>query len=439
MSLANASRVEPEGTGIGQLKAALAESRKGFEIKQIPVAAAQGDWSLVDGAFQHRSRGFFSITCVEEPGGAERVGLYQPQGAVNGLYSAKRDGQRQFLVQARAEPGNVNIAQIGPSLQSTPANFLRFHGGRTSDFFGFFLQHDPDIRLLEEMTQLDLGKIYFLKTKRTIFAEGHGDVEVPDGFLWVSRDTFLEAVRESYTLNTDMRAFLSVLPWSADPSSGEIGPVDKNLQKSLAAEIRPERIGALMQKLSRPQVRNIRFKPLDQLKNWRLTENGLEEIAPRQNIAAYFYQTQAQKREMKSWLQPMLTSQAVGDFGLLTRERHGVIEVYVRPHAEIGVASGHSLCPSWLFYPGEDLAYPDWMVPHLEDVWLSTDESDEGGRFYHHKSRVSICRVNPDAPAGWESEDGWLRLSELQVFLRRSNTCSIQLRIAASLLLGLRS
>ena len=73
--------------------------------------------------------------------------LYQPQGAINGMLTRRIDGERQFLFQARAEPGNVGEVQFGPTLQSTPANYLQFHGGRTSDFFPHFLQQSWDTSL----------------------------------------------------------------------------------------------------------------------------------------------------------------------------------------------------------------------------------------------------------------------------------------------------
>lgn len=419
-------------------RGALAASRAGFEIKRIGMADALPHWTVQDGAIQHRSRGFFSIAGVEDGNGREHVMLYQPQGAVNGLYTARYSDQRWFLLQARAEPGNVDAAQVGPSLQSTPANFLQFHGGRTSDFFQFFLQQHPDFRPVEETTQLDLGTRYLFKTKRTLFAEGPADVAIPPGFFWISSGDLLDAARESYTLNTDMRAFLSILSWSSDLDDGEVGPRQEDLRRSLTAPVRPERIGSVLRLLAVQTDRKLRFKPLDALANWRLNAWGLEENVPRERFAAHFFKISARMREVDTWVQPLITSNDVGTFGLLTRERNGYVEVFVRVIDEIGLVGGRALAPSWLFYPGQETQIPGWLEPHFADVWAATEESDEGGRFFQHKSRVAILRTT-NAPMADDAttEYGWLRLSELQLFLRRSNVCTIQIRIAASLLLGI--
>jgi hypothetical protein len=76
------------------------------------------------------------------------------------------------------------------------------------------------------------------------------------------------------------------------------------------------------------------------------------------------------------------------------------------------------------------------MVPHLEDVWGETRESDEGGRFIDHKSVFRVARLS-DRGAAPPGEAGvWLRLSELKSFLESSNSCTIQLRVICSHLLG---
>ncbi len=170
---------------VGGLAPALAASRKGFSIRRTKRAEAAPDWALTDGALQHRSKGFFSVTGVRDSHG-ERLMLYQPQGAINGMLTRRVDGERQFLFQARAEPGNVGEVQFGPTLQSTPANYLQFHGGRTSDFFPHFLQQSWDTSLLSETTQLDLGSRYLQKTKRVIIAEAAGEVPAVPSFYWLS-------------------------------------------------------------------------------------------------------------------------------------------------------------------------------------------------------------------------------------------------------------
>ena len=93
---------------------------------------------------------------------------------------------------------------------------------------------------------------------------------------------------------------------------------------------------------------------------------------------------------------------------------------------------------TWQQYPGDAEPPPNWLVPHLDDVWGETSESDEGGRFIDHRSVFRIARLSERAPAPPEEAGAWLRLSELKAFLESSTRCNIQLRVISSHLLGLR-
>jgi hypothetical protein len=121
---------------------------------------------------------------------------------------------------------------------------------------------------------------------------------------------------------------------------------------------------------------------------------------------------------------------------LLSRERGGYVEFLVTVVEESGLATGRALGPSWMRYPGEREGPPEWMVPHLEDLWGETRESDEGGRFIDHKSVFRVARLSDRAAAPPGDAGVWLRLSELKSFLESSNSCTIQLRVICSHLLG---
>lgn len=130
--------------------------RRGFVVERVPKARAL-DWALRGGALQHRSGGFFSVNGVEA-GGREHVLLYQPQGAITGVLTTMIEGERAFLLQARAEPGCLNEVQFGPTVQSTPANYMRLHGGVATAYVEDFISYQRDVDVIDDTTQLDLGE-----------------------------------------------------------------------------------------------------------------------------------------------------------------------------------------------------------------------------------------------------------------------------------------
>jgi oxidase EvaA len=408
------------------LEQVLRKSRVGFEVTKVP-ASATDQWGVVDGALQHASRGFFSVIGVSHANGQSLL-MYQPQAAVTGLLTARIDGELCALLQARAEPGCLGEAQFGPTVQSTPANFMRLHGGAPTPYIDAFIGYDSDVSIVDDTSQLDLGERYFFKTKRSILA--HANVSTPPrrAFVWATRAALCEALGKSAFFNIDLRSILSIATWSREESG--LAPKSTDVRRNLEAPMREDVLGKL---LARPHTMpRKRFVPLTALENWRRTEWGWSEREPRQGFEIAFYDVKAAHREKAAWVQPLVNSASDGRVVLACRERDGFLEFLVRAAPETGLATAFALHPSHVRYPGVAQSDPDWLA--AARPWSATMESDEGGRFFRDTSSYEIVRVDD---ADMSSADGqWLRLSELKAMLRVSNLCSIQLRGVASQLLG---
>ena len=174
-----------------ELADVLSQSRVGFDVAQVPSDQA-ADWRLEGGAVQHRSGGFFSVNGMKHKAG-EAVLLFQPQAAVTGVLMSRPEEEPLFLLQARAEPGCLGEAQFGPTVQSTPANYMQVHGGSSTPHIDAFIRSKPDTQIHQDTSQLDLGKRYFLKTKRSILAESAFEATNPN-YIWASQDSLRQAV-----------------------------------------------------------------------------------------------------------------------------------------------------------------------------------------------------------------------------------------------------
>lgn len=412
------------------LKLVLDRSRSDFAVQQVRAVEAE-DWSLREGALQHRSGGFFSVTGIRDAAG-EAVMLYQPQAAITGVITARIGGVRHFLLQARAEPGCVGSAQFGPTVQSTPANFMRLHGGGATPLVDAFIGLDPSISVLGDTTQLDLGERYLCKSKRSIILETQAPPAPPPAFTWATPKAIREAVCKSAFLNTDLRSIIAVSDWSADDDTGELSPVSETVRKSLLSPVRADVIGEVATRLSGHVRPAARFVPLDALQNWRETEWGWGERVGTQGFAIDFFKVSASYREKASWTQPLVNSGSDGHVVLACRERSSLLEMFVRVAPERGLVTGAALAPSCVRYPGAAGHVPSWLAQ--AKVWASSRESDEGGRFFCDTSLYEMVRT--DDVVADEGSGFWLRLSELKLFLRMSNVCTIQLRGIASHLLA---
>jgi oxidase EvaA len=107
-----------------------------FEAELIPLNRVR-DWAMDGrGNIRHTSGQFFSIEGVRVRAGQREVGSWdqpiytQPDGGILAMVSRETEADGvQFLLQARAEPGNLGPIQLGPSLQCTWSNIRRAHHG----------------------------------------------------------------------------------------------------------------------------------------------------------------------------------------------------------------------------------------------------------------------------------------------------------------------
>ena len=422
----------PIADSLAYLSQLLQESREGFEVQPIGLADMPS-WHWHNGALSHVSGGFFSVVGVRfdpacgVPGRRDGVYLYQPQSAFNGLLMCEMDGEQHFLLQARAEPGNVGKAQFGPTVQSTPANYLRVHGGKTTPYFEWFSTFRADVRVSHDSVQLDLGGRYLFKSKRVVVAQCPANIAVQEGFAWVPARLLNAAVAQSTLLNTDLRALLGVCAWGKQP--GGLVPVNALVQRSSSLPLRPDAVADVVQALQCQGAAAYAWHDIAQMPGWRVSGDGIHEVSGAQGFDVGYFAVEARRREVARWQQPLIRSRSQGCARLLCREVVGALEVLVQVGAEPGLQTGRALLPSYLRYPGA--AGDDAGVSG--NVLLSTLESDEGGRFFQDASVYEVVLVGADfaAPQGC-----WLRVSELKWLLACSNFCTIQLRVLASMLLG---
>lgn len=382
---------------MASLTGLLQESREGFQVLPIGLAG-MSSWHFCDGALSHVSGGFFSVVGVRfEPSesgpGTDALYLYQPQSAFNGLLTCEVDGQHFFLLQARAEPGNVGQAQFGPTVQSTPANYLRVHGGKTTPYFEWFSTFRPDVQVLHDSVQLDLGGRYLFKSKRVIVARCPADIPVLEGFAWVPARLVNAAVGRSTFLNTDLRALLGLCAWGAGP--GQLAPVSGLVCESLRQPVRAEALAGVVQALQGGAAAGYRLQDIANMPGWRVAEDGIFEVNGHQGFDVGYFQVEARRREVARWQQPLILSRTEGCVRLVCRVVNGVFEVCVRVAAEPGLQTGKALLPSHVRYPGA--AGPDAAVPGR--LLTRTLESDEGGRFFQDVSVYELVLLDPLAEA----------------------------------------
>lgn len=412
---------------LNALHAAVASERRLFSVRRVPFAASD-TWSLRSGALRHLSNGFFNIVGARQSGQADRIFIYQPQAAVTGLITTIEAGERFFLLQARAEPGNPGGIQFGPTVQATAANYLRLHGGEPTPYIEAFLTHDRRIRVLADTTQTDHGERYLYKTKRAVVLEVDEMADPAPSFHWVSSGTLSKAIGLGLFLNPDLRTLLGLCPWTISPDAGELHPASGAVRESLAAPLRADRLGAVLAQPPNHQP-PLHFVPTQALVGWSVDHDVIKEVLPHQGISVAMYDTAVGEREVKAWTQPLIEANSKGHAVMMYRHSDGGLEVFARFARETGLGSLVGLGTSFTRYPGQRTESPTWLEAGGLRVVREVEESDEGGRFYQNVWTLQFAYFEDGLGAGSDKDGVWLRLSELKALLHTSNICTIQLRV----------
>ncbi len=102
----------------------------------------------------HESGKFFSIEGItvrtnwgQVPEWDQPI-INQPEIGLLGILAKRINGILHFLMQAKIEPGNINLVQISPTLQATKSNAARVHKGNPPHYLDYFTAERRNVRVL---------------------------------------------------------------------------------------------------------------------------------------------------------------------------------------------------------------------------------------------------------------------------------------------------
>lgn len=195
-------------------------------VERVPFTALDG-WEFAPGTgdLVHATGRFFSVhglrvrTDYGHRPAWEQPIINQRDVAILGIVAQEIDGVLHFLMQAKMEPGNVNVVQLSPTVQATTSNYLRAHQGAPARYVEYFLGRTRG-RVLVDVLQSEQGSWFVGKRNRNIVVEATGRVEPHDDFRWLTLGEILALLRLPHLVNMDTRTVLSCLPMEP-PAGGE--------------------------------------------------------------------------------------------------------------------------------------------------------------------------------------------------------------------------
>lgn len=400
------------------------------------------------GNIGHRSGKFFTVEGLDVRAPGEAVPrwsqpiIHQPEVGILGILLKEFDGVLHCLMQAKGEPGNCDGLQLSPTVQATRSNYARVHQGRSVPYIDYFREaarHRP----VTDVRQSEQGSWFYRKRNRNMVVEVTDEVELLEGFCWLTLGQLHQLLAMDNLVNMDARTVLACLPFAGEGVPGVLGAGAGGFRGSLvrscgasSGAVHPddEILRWITEVRSASEVVVHRI-PLHDLEQWKYGEESLSHESGR-FFSVIGVNVQAGGREVGGWAQPMIEPHGAGIAALLVKQIDGVLHALMHSLSEPGFVDVTELAPTVQCTPDDFPALPSEARPLFLDEVLDAPEarihfdtmlSEEGGRFYHAQNRYLIV----------EAEDGmtcdhpdyrWTAIHQLTGLLRHSHYLNIQAR-----------
>ena len=180
-------------------------------------------WNIDEktGNLSHNSKGFFEIIGIKVSNTFDREvgkeGWTQPMiaknpGGILGILMKKINGIPHYLLQAKAEPGNIGKLQLSPTLQATTSNLLKAHGGKRPLFAEHFNESN-NLKIIYAKWQSEDGGRFHLKSNYNMIIEidENKELDIPDYFIWITLYQIKQLLKIENFVGPHVRGIISYL------------------------------------------------------------------------------------------------------------------------------------------------------------------------------------------------------------------------------------
>ena len=421
-----------------------------FFVEQIPFSSLR-QWYFEEETqnLKHASGRFFTIEgirihtnfgptqCWEQPI------INQPEIGILGIITRKFDGIPYFLMQAKMEPGNVNILQLSPTVQATKSNFTQVHGGRLPPYLEYFLDRRKS-RYLFDQLQTEQGGRFLRKRNRNMIVEVDHDIEIFNDFCWLTLGQIKKLLKEDNFVNMDARTVLSCIPMPDSLTFGKQSMEDilqesgtsrlDDFSQSLLGSLfcheerackTTDEIISWFTELKTKYHITVERIPLKNVKRWKRTNMEIShEEHPLFSVIAV--SVEAGTREVFSWTQPLLKEPQQGLLGFIAKKINGVLHFLMQAKVEPGNIDIIEIAPTvscsavnFKCQQGYHIPFLDYFLnASTQQIRYSAVQSEEGGRYFHFLNRNMVIELEEFDKIDLPENYIWMTLGQVMEFLK---------------------
>ena len=413
-------------------------------------------WQCDNHALHHDSGKFFSINGIRINTNYRNVAewdqpiINQPEIGILGFIVKKFNGVFHFLMQAKIEPGNINIVQLSPTLQATRSNFTCVHKGKRPLYLDYFIG-EKNVEILVDQLQSEQGARFLHKRNRNIIVEiaENENIDVYDNFIWVSLGQIKELLRYPNVVNMDARTVISCIRYGdynektlrllSLVSDNSIKLSDSFLYSVLNESNHLHDLQYIIRWITALKFKyelDVNIINLADVRNWIYDGNEI-----RHKDDKYFkvigVNVEIGNREVVSWCQPMIKPAQEGIMGFLVKKINGIYHFLVQAKLEAGNFDVIELAPTVQCLTGNYRnGFNEYEIPYIEEfmnvkpenIWYSCYQSEEGGRFFKEQNLNIIVEVGDEFPIEVEENYCWMTLNQILSFVTYNNYLNIAAR-----------
>lgn len=419
-----------------------------YAVSTTPLESMDG-WDIKPGSgnIAHRSGRFYSVQGIEvetdhrEAGSWSQPIIVQPEIGILGILIKVIEGTLYCLMQAKMEPGNVNLIQLSPTVQATRSNYTRVHQGSPVPYLEHFVA-PRNGRTVFDALQSEQGSWFLAKRNRNMIVEVTDDLHVHEDFCWLSLEQITALLRVPNLVNMDTRTVLSGIPFFFEDYAERVGPpaVDLGLHGEPLHSVE-HLLSWFTEAKSRYRLSR-RLMCLSDVPRWR--RHGGEIVHDdRKHFTVVGVNVLASNREVGQWSQPMLRPTGRGVIFFLGRHIRGVFHVLVHARTEAGTKDVVEMGPTVACIPTNyDGLPPEWRPRYLDvlnrtppsRILVDVVHSEEGGRFFHAENRYLVIDAGEDFDLNVPDDYCWMTINQLTGFVRYGNHVNVAARCLLSCL-----
>jgi oxidase EvaA len=385
-----------------------------FEVHRIPFAELDAwHFDQATGNLGHESGRFFTIEGLQVQTGGVVVRsqpiIHQPEIGILGILVKEFDGVPHCLMQAKMEPGNVNVLQLSPTVQATRSNYTQVHQGANTRYLEYFAGAGRG-EVLVDVLQSEQGAWFWRKRNRNLVVRVVDDVPVDEDFRWLPLRLVYQLLKVDNLVNMDSRTVLSCMPLAEHEDAASPASALHSTAEILSWFTEAKTWCDW----------HARLIPLNKVDGWSTTA---DEIVAR-------------------WTQPLLEPRGKGLAIFVAKPINGVLHLLVQARPETGLLDLVEIGPTIQLSPGEEVStIENPLLEKMASGQLGRTRyaavlSEEGGRFFHALADYRIVEVDEDFPVETPPNYCWMTVPQLTDLLRHGHYVNIEAR---SLLACLRS